>query len=111
MYYKWQILQKKHGKNGVEVMIFNDKKWLNEKPIEKQMGHSALRNITNQYPLEFRKQRQELQDCCKKPCRTFIKENFAVQIIMDCRTTPALYCKTKLGFNQYDPIMTPEQSV
>ena len=30
---------------------------------------------------------------------------------MDCRTTPAVNVKTKLGFNQYDPIMTQEQSV
>ena len=30
---------------------------------------------------------------------------------MDCRTTPAVNFKTKLGFNQHDPIMTQEQSV
>ena len=30
---------------------------------------------------------------------------------MDCRTTPAVNFKTKLVFNQYDPIMTQEQSV
>ena len=30
---------------------------------------------------------------------------------MDCRTAPAVYFKIKLGFNQYDPIMTQEQSV
>ena len=98
-------------KNGVEVIIFNGKKWLNERHIEKQMDHSALRNITNQYPPEFKNQRQELQDCSKQPCRKFIKEEFAVQIIMDCRTTPAVNFKIKLGFNQYDPIMTQEQSV
>ena len=73
------------GGNGVEVIIFNGKKWLNERHIEKQMDHSALRNITNQYPPEFKNQRQELQDCSKQPCRKFIKEEFAVQIIMDCR--------------------------
>ena len=44
------ITKEKHEKNGTEVIIFNGKKWLNEKHIEKQMGHSALRNITNQYP-------------------------------------------------------------
>ena len=99
------------GKNGVEVIIFDDKKWLNEKHIEKKMGHSTLRNITNQYPPEFKKQRQELQDCSKQPYRKFIKEDFAIQIIIDCRRTPAVNFKTKLGFNQYDPIMTQEQSV
>ena len=30
---------------------------------------------------------------------------------MGCRTTPAVNFKTKLGFNQYDPVMTQEQSV
>ena len=30
---------------------------------------------------------------------------------MDCRTTPAVNFKTKLGFNQHNPIMTQEQSV
>ena len=40
-----------------------------------------------------------------------MKEEFAIQIIMDCRAAPAVYFKIKLGFNQYDPIMTQEQSV
>ena len=75
------------------------------------MGHSPLRNITNQYPPEFKKQGKKLQDCIKQPCRKFIKEDFAVQIIMDYRTTPAVNFKTKLGFNQHDPIMTQEQSI
>ena len=30
---------------------------------------------------------------------------------MDCRTTPTVNCRTKLGFRQHDPIMTQEQSV
>ena len=30
---------------------------------------------------------------------------------MDCRTTPAVNFRTKLGFRQHDPIMTQEQSV
>ena len=28
---------------------------------------------------------------------------------MDCRTTPAVNFKTRLGFSQHDPIMTQEQ--
>ena len=28
---------------------------------------------------------------------------------MNCRTTPAVNFKTKLGFDQHDPIMTQEQ--
>ena len=30
---------------------------------------------------------------------------------MDCRTTPAANFKTKLAFNQHDPIMTQEKSI
>ena len=30
---------------------------------------------------------------------------------MGCRTTPAVNFRTNLGFRQYDPIMTQEQSV
>ena len=30
---------------------------------------------------------------------------------MDCRTIPVVDFKSKLGFNQYDPIMTQEQSL
>ena len=30
---------------------------------------------------------------------------------MDRRTTPAVNFKTKLGFNQHDPIMTQVQSI
>ena len=34
-----------------------------------------------------------------------------MQITIDCRTTPAVSFKTKLGFSQHDPIMTQEQSI
>ena len=30
---------------------------------------------------------------------------------MDCRTTPAVNVRTKLGFRHHDPLMTQEQSV
>ena len=48
------------GKNGVGVIIFNDKKWLNEKHIETQLKHTNLVVGTNKYSLEFKKQRQEI---------------------------------------------------
>ena len=47
----------------------------------------------------------------KQPCRRFLEEDFAMKIITDCRTTPAVNFKTKLRFNQHDPTMTQEQSV
>ena len=99
-------------KNGVKVICFNEKKWLNEKHIEAQLQHSNLPHIANQYCSELKKQRQELQNCGKyQPCRKSLREDFAVQIILDCRTTLAVGFKNRLGFNQHDPIMTQEQSV
>ena len=109
---KWLKLQKKTWeKNGVEGIKFNKEKWVNEKDIEAQLEHSNLREATSKYPLNLRKQRQELQNCDKQPCRRFLRDAFAVQIIMDCRTIPAVNFNTRLGFNQHDPIMTQEQSV
>ena len=87
------------------------KKWLNETYIEEQLGYSRLRNITLQYPKHLRKQRQELQECVKQPCRRFLMEDFAVQVIMGCRTTRSINFKTRLGFNQQDPIMIQKQSI
>ena len=92
--------------NGVEVIIFEDKKWLNEKHIESELGHSNLAMITLKYPKYLRKERQELQHCGKyQPCRKFLREDFGIQIIIDCRTTHAVDYKRRLGFNQYDPVM------
>ena len=93
-------------KNGVEVIIFNGKKWLNEKHIEQELEHSNLREVTTKYSLGLRNKRQKLEECDKQQCRRFLREDFAIKIIMDCRTTYAVNFKSKLGFNQYDPIMT-----
>ena len=99
------------AKNRVEVIIFNGKEWLNEKHIERQLKHSNLPLITRQYSSELRKQRQDLQACSKyQPFRRFLRKDFAIQIITDCRKTPAVNFKAKLGFNQQDPIMTQGQS-
>ena len=49
------------AKNGVEVIIFDGKKWLSKKHIEEQLGYSRLTNITIKYPEYLRKQRKELK--------------------------------------------------
>ena len=88
------------------------KRWLNEKHIETQLGHANVPAVTNKYSSEYKKQRQELQNCGNyQPCRRFLKEEFALHIIMICNTTPAVFFRTRLGFKQYDPIMTQEQLV
>ena len=84
------------GKNAVEVIVFNGIKWLNEKNIENQLKLSNLPAVTLQYFSELRKQRQKLKNCGKyQPCRRFLEEDFAIQIIMDCRRTPTVNFKSK----------------
>ena len=52
------------------------------------------------------------KNCDKnQPCGIFLEEGFAIQIIMDCRTTSAVNFRTRLGFNQHNPIMTQEQLI
>ena len=58
-----KITKETWRKNGVQVIVVNGIKWLNETNIEKQLGHSRLRNITSKYPSKCRKQRQELVNC------------------------------------------------
>ena len=74
------ITKKTCEKNGVEVIVLNGKKWLNEKHIEQELKHSNLREITSKYPLDLRKQRQELEECDKQPCRRFLREDFAIKL-------------------------------
>ena len=107
-----KISKKTWGKNGVDVIVFNGKKWLNKINIKYQLKGSTLAAVTLQYSSELRKQRQELQNCGNyQPCRISLKESLAMQIIMDCRTTPAVNFRTKLGFSQHNPITTQEQSI
>ena len=97
--------------NGVEVIPVDNIKWLNEKHIETELGHSNLAAITLKYPKDLRKKRQELQDCDDQPSRKFLRDGFGIQIIMDCRAVQAVRFRRKLGFKQCDIIMTQEQSV
>ena len=68
--------------------------------------------VTNKYSLELRKKRHELQNCGNcQPCRRFLEEGSAKQIIMNYRTTPVVNFKTRLGFSQHDPITAQKQSI
>ena len=71
-----------------------------------------MRVITVKYPLDHRNHRYELVDEPKKqPNRAFIRKELVTKIIMDCRTTAAHKFRTRLGFKQYDVILTKKQSV
>ena len=100
------------GKNSVELIIVDNIMWLNEKHIEKQLCYSALKKITALYPEYLRKERQDLiEKWFKQPCRKFLREDFGIQTVMNCRTTPAIEFKKRLGFKQHDAIMTQKESV
>ena len=56
----------KQGKNAsAKVIPDGDIKWLNQKNVEKQLGHTNLTQITTKYSKDLRKQRCELQECDK----------------------------------------------
>ena len=63
MYKMVNISKKTWRKNGVKTIVFNGKKWLNEKRVEEQLEHSNLPAVTNQNSSELKKQRQEKQNC------------------------------------------------
>ena len=46
--------------NGIQVIIADGVKWLNETKIEEQIGYTTLRNVVKQYSSNLRKQRQDL---------------------------------------------------
>ena len=101
------------SKIGAEAIKYNDKKWMNEKNLETALGYKNLvSNKTRYYFDKFKKRRHKLQDCEDfQPCRKFIAEELAVHLIIDIKTVKAAELKTKLGFNQVDPIMSKQESI
>ena len=85
-------------------------KWKN---LEKALGYKNLvGNKTQYYSDKFKKKRHEIQDCEDfQPCRKFIVEELAVHLILDIKTVKAAELKTKLGYNQIDPIMSKQESM
>ena len=52
-----KITKETWERNGVEVIVFNGKKWLNETNMKDQLRHSKLAVVTLQYPLKYRKKK------------------------------------------------------
>ena len=88
------ITRETYEANGIEVIADRlGKLWLNERHVEKKLGHKNLPALTNQYPKEYKKQRSELNESTKQPNRRFIHVDLALKVIMDCRTDES--CKFK----------------
>ena len=81
------ITRETYEANGIEVIADRlGKLWLNERHVEKKLGHKNLPALTNQYPKEYKKQRSELNESTNQPNRRFIHVDLALKIIMNCRT-------------------------
>ena len=106
------ISRKTYERNGVETIVDNDViLWFNEKYMEEELGDQNVRETAIKYTSNHRKHRYELIEEPKKQCnRTFIDEKLSVNIIMSCETTSGDICRARLGFKQYDVILTKEQS-
>ena len=81
--------------------------------METALGYkNSVSKKTQYYSDEFKKRRHEIQDCEDfQPCRKFMVEELAIHLIIDIKTAKAVELKTKLGFNQVDPIMSKQESV
>ena len=109
----FDVSRKTYERNDIEKIVDNDGILrLNEKYIEEGLDHKKLREIRTKYYSDNKNHRYELVEKPKKECnRIFIDEKLSVKVIMDCRTTLAHKFRTRLGFKQYDVILTKEQSV
>ena len=106
-------ISRKTSKNGIETIVDNDGiLWLNEKHVEEGLDHKNLRATTLKELSDHRKSIYQLVDKPKKqPNRIFIDKKLATKVIMDGRTTAVHKFRTRLGFKQYDVILTKEQPV
>ena len=103
------ITRETYKANGIEVIADKlDKLWLNERHVEKKLGHQKLLALTNQYPEEYKKQRSELNEFTNQPNRRFIHVHLALKVIMNSRTDKSCRFKRNLGFTLHDVINTKE---
>ena len=82
------ITKELYENNGIEVITDNlNTLRLNQRYVQKQLGHKNLSAVTNKYNEEYKKRRYELIDePTKQSNRRFIRNVLALKIIMDCRT-------------------------
>ena len=79
------------SKTDAEAIKHNDKKWINEKHLEKAPAYKNLVGNKTQYHADkFKKRRYEIQKCEDyQPCRKFIAEELAIHLIIDMKTVKA----------------------
>ena len=107
------ISKKTYENNDIEVIADGiDTLGLIEKHVEEKLGHKNLTVITNKYDPVSKKHRYELVDKPKSnQTEDFLRSDFALKVIMDCRTDESCNLKRNLGFTLHDVINTKEQTV
>ena len=107
------INKETYEKNDIEAIVDDiNTLWLNEKHIERKLGHKNLQFIINKYDKMYKKHRHELvNDPKKQPNRIFLRSDLALKIIMNCRADESCNLKRNLGFRLHDVIITKEQTV
>ena len=99
------VTKETYKNNDIEVITDNlNRLWLNEKHIDEQLGLKNISSITNKYNKEYKKCRCEIIDEPKKKQlrRTFLHNDLALKIIMNCRTDESCSFKRNLGFRLHD---------
>ena len=106
------ISKKTYENNDIEVIVDGTGMlWLNEKHIEKKLGHRSLPATTMKYDPVYKKRRYELVNRPKrKPSRRFLRSDLALKVLMDCRTDELCHLKRNLGFSIH-VINTKEQTI
>ena len=99
--------------NNIEVITDSiNELWLNERHVEKQLGHKNLPAITNKFNKIYKKHRYErVNESIKQPYRRFLHRDLALKIIMNCRTDESCNLKKNLRFTLHDVINAKEQTI
>ena len=96
----FNITKKTLENNGIEVIADSvSALWLNEKNIEKKLGHENLPVITNKDDKIYKKRWCDLVDkAIKLSDKRFLHIDLVLKIIIDCRTDKSCSFKKNLGF-------------
>ena len=116
LFYKYKMInitKETLENNNIEVITDSiNELWLNERHVEKQLGHKNLPAITNKFDKIYKKQRYErVDESIKQPYRRFLHRDLTLKIIMNCRTDESCNLKKNLGFTLHDVINAKEQTI
>ena len=107
------ISRKTYEKIDIETTVDNDGLlWLIEEHIEEGLNHKNLREITIKHHPDHKSHRYGLVEKSKKQVNIiFMDGKLGIEAIMDYKTILTHKFRTRLGFRQYDLILTNEQSL